>query len=346
MAPRQLAMVINLDKCTGCQSCTVTCRRHWLGKPGSENNYFIWAETKPGLGWPRDWMNKGKKLPDPVTDYGGTWQFNWDEVYTSKARTTHLQPKVKETGEKPTWGVCWDEDQGGGTWPNGYMFYMPRTCNHCSEAPCIEACEAYCSKQGKPVAMHKRDDGIVLIDQSKCLSCGMCLSACNYKIPMKNSASGNYEMCDMCVTRVDDNYAPVCAKSCPARAMSFGYLDDVNSFVNKLVKQYKVALPLRPDYGTQPNVYYVPPFVRPTVVGEGNKLTEQTDIPIELLREYFGPEVDQALATLKEQRQRAKDTGEVSELMKLLIVYKWADAFTPFEIVAPGEMHAKPVPVA
>jgi hypothetical protein len=116
--------------------------------------------------------------------------------------------------------------------------------------------------------------------------------------------------------------------------MYFGYLDDKESFVAKLVNEYKVALPLRPDWNTGPNVYYVPPFVRPTTFGAGNKPTGQADIPADLLRKYFGPGVDQALVTLKEHRARA-ERGEHSELMDLLIIYKWSEAFTPFKVEAP-----------
>ena len=185
--------------------------------------------------------------------------------------------------------------------------------------------------------MSKREsDGIVVIDARSCDECGLCAAACPYKIPMENLTAGTYEMCDFCSSRVENDYAPVCAKSCPARGMYFGYLDDESSFVHKLVKQYQVALPLRPDYGTQPNVYYVPPFIRPSTLGAGNKPTGISDIPIDLLRNYFGGGVDKALATLREHRAKA-ERGESSELMDLLIIYKWADAFVPFKVDAPME---------
>jgi hypothetical protein len=118
--------------------------------------------------------------------------------------------------------------------------------------------------------------------------------------------------------------------------MYFGYLDDQASYVAKLVNEYKVALPLRPDFDTGPNVYYVPPFIRPTTLGAGNKPTTVADIPTDLLRKYFGPGLDGALATLKEHRARA-ERGEPSELMDLLIIYKWADAFAPLNVLAPTE---------
>lgn len=355
MSTRQLAMVINLDKCIGCQTCTVACSTHRLNHPGTEMLRYIWCETKPGMGWPKGWMEMGRKLPDKVEDYGGTWKFNWEEVYSSPVGQKYLHPVTAETGEQVKWGPIWEEDQGGGEWPNGYFFYMPRLCNHCTDAPCVAACEAHFGRggglpsaraDGVTAAMHKRnEDGIVVIDPRSCDDCGLCLSACPYKIPMENLAVGSYEMCDFCAARVDNNYAPVCSKSCPARGMYFGYLDDENSFVHKLVKKYQVALPLRPDFGTQPNVYYIPPFVRPSQLGEGNRPTGTADIPIELLRSYFGPAVDQALATLREHRANA-EAGQLSELMELLIIFKWADAFEPFQILAPTEPIEQPALVA
>ncbi len=335
---RQLAMVINLDKCIGCQACTTTCRTHWkVDREGADHLYNMWVETKPGEGWPKGWMDMGRKVPDWVKDYGGSWKFNLEEVYKSKAGETYLHPVVEETGEPVEYGPIWEEDQGGGEWPNGYFFYMPRLCNHCDDAPCVSACEDFCNNKGQAPAMTKREsDGIVSINPDACLNCNVCVSACPYKIPMQNVATSAYEMCDFCVSRVDRDFAPVCAKSCPARAMYFGYLDDEDTLVAKLVNEYKVALPLRPDFGTGPNVYYVPPFTRPFKVGENNQLLDEKDLPIELLREYFGPEVDQALATLKEHRDRAKE-GDVSDLMEALIIFNWADAFTPFEVIAPEE---------
>jgi complex iron-sulfur molybdoenzyme family reductase subunit beta len=303
---------------------------------------YIWCETKPGLGWPKGWMEMGHKVPDRVRDYGGTWTFNWEEVYKSPVGSKYLHPVTKETGQSVTWGPIWDEDQGGGEWPNGYFFYLPRLCNHCSNPVCVAACEAHFAKgggmpsaQGNGHAMHKRDsDGIVTIDLRSCDECGLCAAAFPYKIPMENIVSGSYEMCDFCVSRVEKDYAPVCAKSCPARAMYFGYLDDEESFGAKLIKKYKVALPLRPDFGTRPNVYYVPPFVRPARLEAGNKPGDRPDIPVELLRSYFGPEVDSALKTLREHRAKA-ERGESSELMDLLIIYRFADAFTPLKVEAP-----------
>jgi nitrate reductase beta subunit len=335
---RQLAMVFNLDKCIGCQGCTVSCRTHWkVDREGADHLYNIWCETKPGEGWPKGWMDMGRQKPDWVKDYGGSWEFNLAEVYNSPAGEKYLHPTVAETGENVSYGPVWEEDKGGGEWPNGYFFYMPRMCNQCTDAPCLTACADFCGNRNAPPQLTRREsDGIITIDPEGCFDCGVCVASCPYKIPMENIATQAYEMCDFCVSRVDRGYAPVCAKSCPARAMYFGYLDDQESYVSKLVNEYKVALPLRPDFGTKPNVFYIPPFVRPNKLGPDHEILPEKDLPVEVLRQYFGPDVDQALATLNEHREAAGN-GEESELMDMLIIYDWADAFKPFDVIAPLE---------
>ena len=49
----QMAMVMNLDKCIGCHTCTVTCKQVWTNRPGTEYVYFNNVETKPGIGYPK-----------------------------------------------------------------------------------------------------------------------------------------------------------------------------------------------------------------------------------------------------------------------------------------------------
>jgi ethylbenzene hydroxylase subunit beta/complex iron-sulfur molybdoenzyme family reductase subunit beta len=112
------------------------------------------------------------------------------------------------------------------------------------------------------------------------------------------------------------------------RTRAHGYLDDVDSQVHKLVRIWKVALPLHPEYGTEPNVYYVPP-ISPKAWDEEGRLTDRDRIPREVLEGYFGPAVHGALETLHRERAR-KQRGEESELMDLLISRRWHDRFVPF----------------
>jgi nitrate reductase beta subunit len=51
-------MVLNLDKCIGCHTCSVTCKNVWTSREGMEYAWFNNVETKPGIGYPKDWENQ------------------------------------------------------------------------------------------------------------------------------------------------------------------------------------------------------------------------------------------------------------------------------------------------
>ena len=119
--------------------------------------------------------------------------------------------------------------------------------------------------------------------------------------------------------------APACARQCPGRLRFVGYLDDPEGPIWKLVNKWKVAIPLHPEYGTEPNVFYVPPMSPEKLDAEGRP-TGEMRIPLDYLHSLFGKDVHGALATLLEERARRKQ-GHKSELMDLLIAYNWSHNF-------------------
>src|SRR3546814_884409 len=56
----QIAMVLNLDKCIGCHTCSITCKNVWTNREGMEYVWFNNVETKPGIGYPKDWENQDR----------------------------------------------------------------------------------------------------------------------------------------------------------------------------------------------------------------------------------------------------------------------------------------------
>ena len=141
--------------------------------------------------------------------------------------------------------VEWEE----GDYPNLKRIFIPVPCMNCDKPACLEAC---------PVdAISKRPDGIVVIDKSKCIACGSCTEACPYGVPYLQDTS---DKCDFCaVTGLDKGMdVPYCVSSCPGEAMAFGDLHNPTSQVSKLIASGK-AKPLCPEWGTKPNVYYIPP---------------------------------------------------------------------------------------
>ena len=325
---RQIAMVFDLNKCIGCQTCSVACKVLWTRNEGQDYQWWCTVNTLPGKGSPKDWetMGGGYENGEPKpghaptrSEFGGGWQFNYDEVfYGGKGREVPL----KVMGEEPTWGPNWDEDQGAGEYPNAYYFYMPRLCNHCTHPACVEACPSG--------AMYKRkEDGIVLRDEEKCRGYRFCAEACPYEKIYFNYARKVSQHCIMCFPRLEQGVAPSCARQCPGRLVFVGYMDDESGPIHRLVNEWKVALPLHPEYGTEPNVFYVPPIGAALLNLDGSIAMGSDRIPADYLESLFGPRVHEALSTLKGEMAKTH-SGEKSELMDTLIAYHWEELFGPF----------------
>ena len=144
----QIAMVLNLDKCIGCHTCSVTCKNVWTSREGVEYAWFNNVETKPGVGYPREWENQKKwnggwrrkasnriepkigakwrvlanifanpDLPE-IDDYYEPFTFDYEHLHNapeSKAFPT-ARPRSAITGErmeKIEWGPNWEEILGG-----------------------------------------------------------------------------------------------------------------------------------------------------------------------------------------------------------------------------------------
>jgi ethylbenzene hydroxylase subunit beta/complex iron-sulfur molybdoenzyme family reductase subunit beta len=113
-------------------------------------------------------------------------------------------------------------------------------------------------------------------------------------------------------------------------------LDDEDGPVHKLVRKWEVALPLHPEYGTEPNVFYIPPILPARLTAENNFDESQARVPKEYLESLFGPAVNGALETLQREMDTTRSGGS-SELMDTLIAYWWKDMFKPFD-QDPGEI--------
>lgn len=319
---RQICMVMDLNKCIGCQTCTSACKLMWTNRNGREYMYWNNVETMPGKGYPRDYEHMGGGFDEDgalklgkqpsIEDYGIPWEYN----YTGALMTgtdPWLRPNVK-----PTWGANWDEDEGEGEYPNSYYFYLPRLCNHCANPACLAACSRN--------AIYKRqEDGIVLIDQERCRGYRYCVNACPYKKVYFNEEISKSEKCIFCYPRIEKGLATACARQCVGRIRWIGYRDDEEGPIHTLVEKYKVALPLHPEWGTEPNVFYVPPSSPPRFGPNGEELDEGR-VPLKYLESLFGENVKDALDTVKRERQ-AKKEGRESELMDTLIGFKHAEMF-------------------
>ncbi|OQX19532.1 MAG: 4Fe-4S ferredoxin [Desulfobulbaceae bacterium A2] len=94
-----------------------------------------------------------------------------------------------------------------------------RSCYHCDDPHCVPICPTG--------AMIKRADGIVYIDQDKCIGCMACQGACPWHIPQMNPDSGKAIKCDYCMDRVDQGLKPACVTKCTTHALKFVTLQPV-----------------------------------------------------------------------------------------------------------------------
>jgi len=143
----QMAMVMNLDKCIGCHTCSVTCKQAWTNRTGTEYVWFNNVETRPGLGYPRtyedqeEWqggwvLNKrgrltlkaggrwkklatifsNPKLPS-IEDYYEPWTYDYETLTNSPATDNFpvARPKSLISGKDMNieWSANWDDDLGG-----------------------------------------------------------------------------------------------------------------------------------------------------------------------------------------------------------------------------------------
>ena len=212
-------MVIDLQKCVGCYACQVACKQEHFLPPD-----IFWARVAIG--------------------------------------ETGIYPAVKKQ-------------------------ILPLLCNHCKEAPCQKVCPTG--------ATTRREDGIVSVDYDKCVGCRYCVISCPYQhrtylnkdatakeyfpgrgytpreiigkelYPLQD---GTVVKCNFCMERIDNGLAkglspgvdreatPSCVNICPAKARTFGDLNEPNSEVSSLIRSKK-GFPLHAEFGTEPSVYYL-----------------------------------------------------------------------------------------
>ena len=277
--------------------------------------------TGPDLGG-RD--GKGQVKPGTVPNldaqYGRAWNFNHKQVFGREDGKKGLKVWLRPEGKsRPKWGANWDEDQGTGSYPeDNHYFYLPRLCNHCTHPACLAACP-----RG---SIEKRsEDGIVVVNQDRCHGYRFCVEACPYKKVYFDTQRQVAAKCIFCFPRVEEGEPPACARQCPGRLRFVGFVDDREGPIWKLVHKWKVAIPLHPQYGLSPNVFYVPPMSPPKLDAQGRP-TAEPRIALSYLESLFGKDVHRALATVEAEREKKKH-GKPSELMDLLIAYDWNENF-------------------
>jgi molybdopterin-containing oxidoreductase family iron-sulfur binding subunit len=182
---------------------------------------------------------------------------------------------------------------------NTPAFFMPKPCQHCDNPPCVSVC---------PVdATFKRQDGIVLIDNERCIGCRFCMAACPYSarifhwqeptqaeadtdkeydvelnVPQKK---GTITKCLFSADRLREGMLPYCVSACPNGVFYFGDENEdavTNGTTKETVRLSELleksgAYRLLPELGTKPRVYYLPPKNRIFEFEEGEKREYKED---------------------------------------------------------------------
>src|SRR3546814_3968859 len=91
----QIGKVLNLDKCIGCHTCSVTCKNVWTSREGMEYAWFNNVETKPGIGYPKDWENQKRWNGGWVRDAGGSIRPKMGGKWRSEEHTSELQSLMR-----------------------------------------------------------------------------------------------------------------------------------------------------------------------------------------------------------------------------------------------------------
>ncbi len=293
---RQFAMVFDTNKCIACQTCTVACKTTWTPGRGQEYMYWNNVETKPYGYYPLGWdVNILEKLG--VQDQS-------KPVYAGKTLFEAAPPGEPVLGYLPDDADYANpnvgEDDSTGLMPQGayltmphmqWMFYLARICNHCTYAACLGSCP-------RQVIYKRPEDGIVLIDQTRCRGYRECVKGCPYKKVYFNPITRVSEKCIGCYPAVEGGRQSQCTVTCIGKIRLNGFITtpdraDEHNPMDYLVHVAKVALPLYPQFGLEPNVYYIPPI----------------HVPPPYLIQMFGHGVPQAIETYKRVRDDKRLLG-------------------------------------
>jgi Fe-S-cluster-containing dehydrogenase component len=230
-SPKKLGLVIDLDTCVGCHACAVACKQ-WneggqFGPLPDENPY-------------------GK---DPL----GVW---FNRVHTYEVTGLGTRDSGLEKDKAP--GGAASESRASSRVP--MTVHFPRSCLHCETPACVTVCPTGASYK-------RAEDGIVLVDEDKCIGCKLCSWACPYGAREYSDVRGTMQKCTLCVDRIynesfdEVDRQPACVMACPTRARHFGDLGDADSAVSKLVAE-RGGYDLMPEMGYRPVNKYLPPRPR------------------------------------------------------------------------------------
>jgi Fe-S-cluster-containing dehydrogenase component len=143
-------------------------------------------------------------------------------------------------------------------WTDIDLYFIPIGCQHCEDPECIRVCPTEAS--------HKREDGTVQIDKSRCIGCQFCVMACPYGVRYLNEEERVVEKCTLCEQRIAQGELPQCVAQCAGRARYFG---DIGSGIGQMRGPFDTSaaeilnpcedsqIHTLPDVGNKPSFRYI-----------------------------------------------------------------------------------------
>ena len=240
-SPKKLGLVIDLDTCVGCHACAVSCKEWNAGGFSAP----LTDEQPYGRDPSGVWFNRVHSYELAATDFATPAHDPGahDALGMGTTQACDTPAPLAQIGAQPA-----------------MTLHFPRSCLHCETPACVTVCPTGASYK-------RAEDGIVLVDEAKCIGCKLCSWACPYGAREYSEVEDVMKKCTLCIDRIyNENLAeaerqPACVQACPTRARHFGDLGDPESKVSKLVAA-RGGVDLMPELGYRPVNKYLPPRPR------------------------------------------------------------------------------------
>lgn len=127
-------------------------------------------------------------------------------------------------------------------------FFVPKICNHCTRTPCVQLC---------PVgASYRSPDGVILVDEKRCIGCSYCVQACPYGSRFIHPETHIASKCTLCYHRITKGMVTACVQACPTGTRQFGDSKNLQDRVSEIIATSQVSI-LKPELMTEPNCFYL-----------------------------------------------------------------------------------------
>ena len=212
------------------------------------------VNTQPGRGTPRDWETMGG-------GYDADGKLQLGKIATERGVRRRLELQLRRGAARRQGGAARTCSEDRRAQDLGHELGRRRRRRRSSRTPTSSTCRACATTARSPPASRPAPT-MRSSSAKKTASCCVTRSSARARstagAPARTRRSISTSMrnvsqhCIGCFPRIEHGVAPACVRQCPGRAAFVGFLDDAGGPIHKLVEKWKVALPLHPEYGTEP----------------------------------------------------------------------------------------------